>query len=152
LAVAGKTTAPLCRTPPSPRYLGAWIRTVERLVQAGQVPVAVVTIIDSRASPPDDVSKQAIRRTISRHAAHICGLAYVVEGQGFGAAAVRGALSLISLAAKYPFPQKVFATVATGGAWIIERMADRVGIENAAEMVTVADALSRAVKQAVLAS
>jgi hypothetical protein len=80
-----------------------------------------MTIIHSGARAPSETSKKAIRSTISRHCNHIHSFAYVVEGRGFGAAAMRSALSLISLAARYPFPQKVFATVAEGQDWIVSR-------------------------------
>lgn len=45
----------------------------------------------------------------------------MIEGEGFGAAALRSAMSLMSLAARYPYPQKVFKSVGDAAAWILRR-------------------------------
>jgi hypothetical protein len=55
---------------------------------------------------------------MQRYARSIERFAYVVEGRGFGAAAIRSALSLLSLAARTPYRQKVFASVDEAGAWL----------------------------------
>ncbi|HKO48634.1 MAG TPA: hypothetical protein VJV79_12970 [Polyangiaceae bacterium] len=106
---------------PNPRYLEAWARTVELVSDQFPTGLLVLTIIDSRVRPPDDRSKAHIRSTVLRHAAEIQAFAYVVEGEGFGAAAMRSAVSLISLAARYPFPQKVFGHVDEAVHWMLSR-------------------------------
>jgi hypothetical protein len=92
---------------------------------AKQAPsICVLTVIDAGARTPDDASRDAIRATVLRHRQHIGAFAYVIEGRGFGGAAMRSCLSIISLAARYPFPQQVFANVPGAVAWTLTRMPD----------------------------
>ena len=106
---------------PNPRYLEAWTRTVDLVLEQYRAGLYVMTIIDRNASAPDDASKTSIRKTIVRHAAQIDAFAYVVEGEGFRSAAMRSALSLIAMAARYPFPQKVFGRVEGAVPWMLTR-------------------------------
>ncbi len=106
---------------PSLRFLEAWADTVERVVTQFNGPLLAMTIIDKATKPPSEDSRRAIRNTLERHAARIDAFAYVVEGEGFGAAAVRSALSLITLAARFPFPLKVFGHVEEATPWMLSR-------------------------------
>ncbi|HEY3256032.1 MAG TPA: hypothetical protein VGJ91_18865 [Polyangiaceae bacterium] len=126
---------------PNPRYLDAWTRTVERVVAQFRQGLLAITVIDCRAHAPDDASKAHIRNTIMRHAAELKAFAYVVEGEGFGAAAVRSALALISLAARYPFPMKVFGRVEEAVPWTLSRFEQGIVRCDAAELVRVAHSL-----------
>ena len=103
---------------PSARYLAACSDVIERL----EPPALLLTVIDSRARAPDSASKAAIRQLVTRHESRIAGLAYVIEGEGFGAAAIRSALSLINLAARYRFPQRVTATAGEAIPWLLEQL------------------------------
>jgi hypothetical protein len=103
---------------PNPRYLQAWDQATTRLAARVEGSIVVVTIIDSRSPSPSEAERKAIRETITEHKHQIAALAYVVEGRGFGAAAMRSALSLMSLAARYPFPQKVFSSIEDSAAWV----------------------------------
>jgi hypothetical protein len=116
IAVSGNVILSYSKQPPNPRYLAAWDRTASRLATQGTI--FAFTIIDGNSPTPDEPARQAIRQAIGRHEKQLSALAYVVEGRGFGAAAVRSALSLISLAARYPFPQRVFATAPEAAAWL----------------------------------
>ena len=137
---------------PNPRFLEAWARTVDELVERGDTPLLVLTIIDRRAHAPDDASKQAIRDTVLRHAASIQAFAYVVEGEGFAAAAVRSALALISLLARYRFPQKVFGRVDEAVAWMLSRgVAGERPFPAAGELISAANALSAELSAAAAA-
>jgi hypothetical protein len=104
---------------PNPRYLEAWDLATTQLAARVEGSIVVVTIIDSSAPSLNEVERKAVRSTISKHKHQIAALAYVVEGRGFGAAAVRSALSLVSLAARYPFPQKVFSSVEKSAEWVV---------------------------------
>ena len=106
---------------PNPRYLEAWARIVERVAEEFQGGLLALIIIDGRAPPPDDASKTAIRNVVVGHANQIDAFAYVVEGEGFRTAAIRSGLSLISLAARYPFPQKVFGRLEEAVPWMLSR-------------------------------
>jgi hypothetical protein len=106
---------------PNPEYLEAWTRTVELMLNDRNAALFVMTIINRHAQAPDDASKTSIRNTILQHASRITSFAYVVDGEGFRAAAMRSALSLISLTARYPFPQKVFGRVEDAVPWMLSR-------------------------------
>jgi hypothetical protein len=118
LCAYGNTLLAFSLQPPNPRYLQAWTKAVGELVEQSSGPISVLIIIDSGARAPDEVSKREIRTTTIRHGHGIGAFAYVIEGEGFGAAAMRSAVSLISLAARYPFPQRVFKSAGDAAAWM----------------------------------
>ncbi len=122
LSVVGNAVLSFSVQPPNPRFLDAWTAAVDQLVATIDDPISVVIIIDSHSRAPDEVSKRAILNTVFRQRSAIGAFAYVIEGQGFGAAALRSAVSLISLAARYPFPQKVFKTVVDGSVWTLRQV------------------------------
>jgi hypothetical protein len=124
IALCGNVVLTYSSDMPNPSYLEAWTQATDRLMARGTERIAVVTVIDSRARPPNDDSKKLIRSTIERHKDHIEAFAYVVEGRGFGAAAMRSALSLINLAARYPFRQKVFSNIEEGAQWLCANIKD----------------------------
>ena len=117
---------------PSARYLAACSDVIERL----EPPALLLTVIDSRARAPDSASKAAIRQLVTRHESRIAGLAYVIEGEGFGAAAIRSALSLINLAARYRFPQRVTATAAEAIPWLLEQLPLALRVSNEHQRLT----------------
>lgn len=118
VATCGNVILTYSAEPPNPHYLAAWAEATSRLAARTNAPIAVITIIDGNSSTPDEPSRKAIRDTISQHRNQIAALAYVVEGRGFAAAAIRSVLSVVSLAARYPFPQKVFSTVNEATQWV----------------------------------
>jgi hypothetical protein len=126
---------------PNPSFLDAWTRTVELVTEQFQGGLLAITMINPRAHAPDDVSKAHIKRTVLRHAARITAFAYVVEGEGFGAAGVRSALSLISFAARYPFPLKVFGHTEDAVPWMLDRPNQGLDRPSAAKLISAANAL-----------
>jgi hypothetical protein len=86
-------------------------------------PIAMLVVIDVRARIPDRDTKRAIQEMVTRHQSRIAAFAYVVEGQGLGAGALRSALSLIGLVARYPFPQRVTATTEDATPWLLRHLA-----------------------------
>ncbi len=110
---------------PNPHYLQAWRLAMDELVDELRTPISVVIIIDSKARAPDDASRNLIRATVTSHSAQIDALVYVIEGTGFGAAAMRSAISLIALAARYPFSQKTFSTIDEAAPWLVRRDSKR---------------------------
>ncbi len=113
----GDVIVTLTKAPPSATYLRAWAAEADRVVrQFGSL--AVYTVISGVAPAPSEEAKAEIRRVMTRHASQVCGVAYVVEGTGFSAAAMRSALTLISLVARYPYPQKTFAKIGDASHWI----------------------------------
>jgi hypothetical protein len=118
VATCGNVILTYSAEPPNPDYLAAWDRATGLLAARTRAPIAVITIIDGNSSTPDEPSRKAIRDTISTHRNQISALAYVVEGRGFASAAMRSVLSVLSLAARYPFPQKVFSSVGEAAQWV----------------------------------
>ena len=127
LSVYGSTVLSFSLQPPNPRYLTAWAAAMERMAKRSEQPISVMTIIDGRCRPPNEASKTAIRDTIIQHSQRIGAFAYVIEGEGFAAAAVRSAVTLISLVARYPFPQKVFKQVEPACSWTLGRVPPGTG-------------------------
>jgi hypothetical protein len=124
---------------PNPTFLRHWARAADQLVSKRGT-ITAVTIIDSTCRPPDDVSRKAIHACISKHSHHIDCFAYVVEGQGLGAAAIRTALALLSLVARYPFPLKVFGSLPEAAPWMLAHAPDALsrqasGLIPAAQMM-----------------
>jgi hypothetical protein len=148
LSVLGNAVLSFSLQPPHPRFLAMWTGAVDQVVAASDGPISVIIVIDSLSRAPDEVSKRAILNTVLRHRTAIGAFAYTIEGHGFGAAALRSAVSLISLAARYPFPQKVFKTVADGAVWTLGHVPSSAahGVTVKAICVTV-DAMRDAVKQ-----
>jgi hypothetical protein len=118
MATLGRCIITYSRQPPGAKYFGAWQVAMARLAeqQAGQL--SVVVIIDSNAATPDESARKLIRAALQRYERSIERFAYVVEGRGFGAAAMRSAISLVSLAARTPYRLKVFASVDEAGVWL----------------------------------
>ena len=119
LSVCGNTVLSFSLRPPNPQFLKAWTGTVEQLGKRSDGLISVMTVVAARCPPPDETSKAAIRDTVVRHGRGIGAFAYVIEGEGFGAAAVRSAVTMISLVARYPFPQKVFKDVRMACGWAL---------------------------------
>lgn len=123
---------------PNAASLRAWASAIEQL----DSPVLVMIVIDSSARAPDGPTKDAIQQTTLRLQHRIAAFAYVVEGEGFTAAAVRGAISLIGMFAHYAFPQRVVATVNEAAAWLRRNLpASGDHSHDAAEITRAIDAM-----------
>jgi hypothetical protein len=147
IAVRGNVVLSCSIDAPNPRFLEACSRTIDSLARQPSPPLLLLTIIDRQARAPDDAGKLAIRQTMLRHAAQIHAFAYVVEGEGFAAAAVRGALSIISLLARYSFPHKVFGRVEDAVPWMLSRpISSPESTPGADELIGLAKSLSKLVK------
>jgi hypothetical protein len=126
IAVHGSAVIAFSLQPPNPKCLEAWTTALVQLTQRTQGPISILIIIDSGARSPDEATKRQIQDVCTRYAGRIGAFAYVIEGEGFGAAALRSAISLMSLAARYPYPQKVFKRVSDATAWILPRMSAKL--------------------------
>jgi hypothetical protein len=102
---------------PNERSLRAFATAIEQ----HDTPVFVMIVVASAARAPDAATKDAIREVTVRLQERIAAFAYVVEGEGFAAATVRGAISFISMFARYAFPQRVLATVGEAAAWLLQQ-------------------------------
>ena len=127
---------------PNPRFLEAWTSAVEGIVNELRAPLLAITVIGKTTKPPDEDSRRRIRGTLDHHAREIRGFAYVVEGEGFGAAAVRSALTVITLAARFQFPLKVFGHVEEAAPWLLSHpCGSSVQVPAASQLVSVAASL-----------
>jgi hypothetical protein len=145
VAIHAGTVLSFSLQPPNTGFLTAWAAAMDRLT--AQIPgaISVLTVIDAGARTPDDASKAAIKATVLRHRQRIGAFTYVIEGHGFSAAALRSALSLISLAARYPFPQKVFANALEGATWSFGRTPGNSAMQTAAGLAAVVADMRRQV-------
>jgi len=142
ISVCENTVLTYSSDAPNPRFLAAWAEAVQLVADRYSDGLLAMTLIDPQARPPGDPARIQIRNTVLRHATDINAFAYVVEGEGFGAAAVRSALSLISLAARYPFPMKVFAHVEDAAPWLLSRRKlAAADAEDATQLVNIANSL-----------
>jgi hypothetical protein len=136
---------------PTSEYLDGWARTVEQVAVRFPTGILAVTIIDRDARAPDDSGRARVRSAVERHADSIRAFAYVVEGEGFGAAAVRSAVSLISIAARYPFPLKVFGRVEEAVPWVLSCTAHQAAGRalDAAKLIEIAHSLRGQIRGSV---
>jgi hypothetical protein len=118
IAVAGTCIVAYSMQPPDTKFFAAWQSVVARVAEQRRGKVPVLVVIDSGSRSPDESQRKLIASAMQRHAHSIERFAYVVEGRGFAAAALRSAISLISLATRTPYRQKVFATVEEAVAWL----------------------------------
>lgn len=100
---------------PNVALMKTWSETMEQL----PAPIAMLVVIDVRARIPDPATKRAIQEMVTANQSRIAAFAYVVEGQGLGAGALRSAITLIGLIARYPFPQRVTATTKDATPWLL---------------------------------
>jgi predicted LPLAT superfamily acyltransferase len=72
---------------------------------------------------PDPDARGALARAVERHDAAVGAVAYVVLGEGFQAAVLRGAVTSVMLLSRPSHTTKVFATIADAAAWLERRRA-----------------------------
>lgn len=117
VAVLGNLIISYSRAEPSREYLQHWIDHAKRTVAAHRQ-LAAITIVDSDAKPPSDQVRVEINETLRTMGADMAGIAYVLEGKGFVAAAKRSAVAMIALLARFPFPMRAFGDVAEAAVWL----------------------------------
>lgn len=118
IAVAGAYIVAYSKQPPDAKYFASWHSIVSRVVAQQPGKLSILVIIDSGSRSPDESQRKLIASATQRYAQSIERFAYVVEGRGFAAAALRSAISLISLATRTPYRQKVFAAVEDAAVWL----------------------------------
>lgn len=118
IATAASCVITYSKQPPDAKVLSIWQQAVANVSEQQRGKSSVLIIIDGGARSPDEPQRQLIAAALQRHAHSIERFAYVVEGRGFAAAALRSGISLLNLATRTPFRQKVFATLEEAGAWL----------------------------------
>jgi hypothetical protein len=149
VAVHGRTILTYSTRQPTIAFFTAWSRAVQQLVAADQSKIASISVIDSSAArAPDEAARKAIHQAFARHGAKLCAFAYVVEGEGFAAATIRAALSLINMAERHPFPLRVFATIAEAVRWALPRLPEHA-IHDGRPLLALLDDMRRQTQQRV---
>jgi len=153
ITVQGRTILTYSTRQPTLAFFNAWTRALQQLVDAdANERIATITVINSSAArPPDDPSRRAIRQAFARHGTKLCAFAYVVEGEGFAAATIRAAVSLITMAERHPFPLRVFATIADAVTWVLPRLPEHAAHDGRA-LVARVDGMRDQAKQGVPAA
>jgi hypothetical protein len=120
IASFGSCIVAYSKQPPDTKYFASWHAIVSRLMAQQPDKLSILVVIDGGSRSPDESQRKLIASATQRYAHSIERFAYVVEGRGFAAAALRSAISLISLAARTPYRQKVFASVEEAGTWLAQ--------------------------------
>lgn len=143
IGVHGRTILTYSTRQPTVAFFDAWSRAAQHLVDADASKIASISVIDSGgARAPDEASRKAIHRAFARHGAKLCAFAYVVEGEGFAAATIRAAVSLINMAERHPFPVRVFATIGDAVSWALPRLPEH-DAHDGRSLIALADEMRR---------
>ena len=108
-----------------------------------------IVVIPAGAKPPPEAQRKAIDGVLTRLSSQLRGLAWVVEGAGFGAAAVRGVLIGLSLYGRRSYPTHVCTSVHDALGWLATRLgtsSDTKTIDRAADRIATTRAEYRALR------
>jgi hypothetical protein len=105
----------------------------ERYTEHG---LGCIVIIPEHSRPPPDATRKAIDKVLSDLGADLKCLVWVVEGRGFASAAVRGALTGLSMLRRRPYATNVEARLDSGLLWTLARVGQpSADIEDAAALI-----------------
>lgn len=80
--------------------------------------IASLVVVEPRAATPDSDTRPVFAAGMRECGSRLHGVAYVVAAKGFRGAAVRAAISGLSLLAREPYPTKVFTSTGDAAAWL----------------------------------
>ncbi len=120
----GRVVVTRSQCAPDASYLRDWVNVLLRYGKSHPLGLGVVVIIDANAQPPTEAERGAIRTAYVNVKSVVRGCVQVVEGQGFIAAAMRGALTLTNMTAGLGFPIKVVGEVAEAAPLLAKMLAD----------------------------
>jgi hypothetical protein len=106
--------------------------------------VYMVTIVDEGAPMPAADVRQALSNFLASGIGRTLMSAVIHEGAGFRAAAVRSVVTGLAMAARLPYPHKVFGTVADAASWFSASASQSVNAAMVADVV--AEARQRALR------
>jgi hypothetical protein len=86
--------------------------------------VAIAILLEAGASPPAADARAILAAGMRESGRHIRGVAYVVSAGGFAGAALRGAITGLSLLAREPYPTQVHADAPGASAWLAKRLGE----------------------------
>lgn len=127
---------------PDSEYIVEWANGIIGYARTHPQGLGLLNLIDANAQPPTENERVVIRNGFMKLRPVVRGAVLVVEGQGFIAAAMRGALTLINLRATYGYPVKVAGDIAEATPQLVKMLGsamdtrvDTVGLEQAAREV-----------------
>lgn len=97
---------------------------VARLADELGHPVGALLVVGPGVPLSTSSARDAAMVMVKDLGARLSAIGLVIEGSGFGAAAVRGMFTGIGLVARPGFPWKMFAEADTATAWIIDRVVE----------------------------
>jgi hypothetical protein len=126
--------------PQTTQHLPRWLSRLKR-ENAGATGFMVVLRADMPL--PRDEVRETIKQLFRIFSDVVTFGAFVVEKEGFAAAAQRSILNMIMLAARPPFTMKVFATVEEASTWVATKHGAKTRLV-APELIDVIDRLTAA--------
>lgn len=94
--------------------------TLERVTKAHGAKYKMLVINSTSAKTPDSEARDAMIASNRLIANRLSAVALAIEGEGFGAAAVRAVISGMFLVLKPPYPLKTHNDVVSAARWLID--------------------------------
>jgi hypothetical protein len=88
----------------------------------GETGLGCIVIIPENAKPPPDETRKAIDKVLADLGTDLKCLVWVVEGKGFASAAVRGALTGLSMIRRRPYATSVESRIDGALSWTLSRV------------------------------
>lgn len=117
-AEVDNTSVLLWRGPVNAERFSLQRASIERVVRAHPGQAAVLCIIEPGSPPPSQELREAASAMLTQLAPKLRCVAYVIEGSGFRAAAVRGVLCGIELIRRNSYTARYFASVEQATTWL----------------------------------
>jgi hypothetical protein len=118
VAIVGPVIVTIVHHDPHPDILKHQQNWLKRLREVAPDGSGFIVVLQSNVPPPPEPLRAVIRRTFDEYGKVVRAGAMVVEGTGFAAAALRGVLAMIHMAARHRYPFKVFGNIGEASAWI----------------------------------
>jgi hypothetical protein len=127
LAVIGPVYTLIANGDPTEALVNQSERALDELEKAYGKACGMLVVVKSNVRPPSEAARHVIRRVMADCArAVVCG-AWAIEGQGFVAAANRGALSMMMMLTHRQYPMKVYGTVRDAAGYVRTVLGNGVG-------------------------
>ena len=118
VAIIGPIIVTVVHNDPHPdilKHQQGWLKRLREVAPDGS---GFIVVLQSNVPPPPEPLRAVIRRTFDEYGKVVRAGAMVVEGTGFAAAALRGVLAMIHMAARHRYPFKVFGNIGEASTWI----------------------------------
>jgi hypothetical protein len=87
--------------------------------------VGIVIVVEETASTPDAAARALFAEVMRERSQSIRAVGYIVPAGGFGGAAIRAAITGLSLVARETYPTRVFASPDATLTWLSSRLESR---------------------------